>query len=189
MKKYSLFFAAVLAGSIAFGQNWSLDKSHAKLGFSVVHLLVSDVEGQFRTFDVKLKSAKEDFTDAEIELTAEVASINTDNENRDKHLRSADFFDAEKFPVLSFKSTSFQKVDNNKYVLKGNLTMHGVTKELTLYATLRGTTVHPYNKKTIAGFKVNGTVKRSDFTVGSGTPDAVVSDEITLNANLEMVKE
>jgi polyisoprenoid-binding protein YceI len=189
MKKYMLFLAGAFAATALSAQSWTLDKSHAKLGFSITHMMVSDVEGNFKSFDVKLQSANEDFTDAKIELTADINSINTDNEGRDKHLRGADFFDAEKYPTLSFKSKSFKKVDTNKYVLGGDLTMHGVTKEVTLYVTLRGTTVHPYNKKTVAGFKVNGTLKRSDFGVGSGTPEAVLGDEITISSNLELTKD
>jgi polyisoprenoid-binding protein YceI len=189
MKKGLLGLVMLFASVSAFPQTWSLDKAHAKLGFEVTHLMVSSVEGSFKTFDVKVTSSKDEFADAVIELTADANSIYTDNEKRDAHLRSADFFETEKYPTLTFKSTSFTKAAGKKYTLVGDLTLHGVTKQVTLEATLNGTTVHPYSKKTIAGFKVSGVIKRSDFGVGKGTPPAVVSDEVTLNANLELIKD
>ena len=188
MKKVALFLTVLVAASTTFAQTWSLDKSHAKLGFSVTHLLVSDVDGSFKNFDVKVTSAKEDFSDAVIELTADVNSVNTDNEQRDTHLKSADFFDAAKYSTLTFKSKSLKKVDGKKYKLVGDLTIHGVTKQVTLDVTFNGTAVHPYNKKTVAGFKISGTFNRSDFGIGGSTPGAVVSDEVTLTSNVEIVK-
>jgi len=189
MKKSLLGLSLLFATVSAFAQTWSLDKAHAKLGFEVTHLMVSSVEGSFKTFDVKVTSSKDEFADASVELTADASSIDTDNEKRDNHLRSADFFDVTKYPTLTFKSTSFTKTGDKKFAVVGDLTLHGVTKQVTLEATLKGTTVHPYSKKTIAGFKVTGVIKRSDFGVGAGTPPAVVSDEVTLNANLELIKD
>ncbi|MBS1611199.1 MAG: YceI family protein [Bacteroidetes bacterium] len=189
MKKLVVMLTVLVAASTTFAQTWSLDKSHAKLGFSVTHLLVSDVEGSFKNFDVKVTSAKDDFSDAAITLTADVASINTDNEQRDGHLKSGDFFDVSKFPTLTFKSSSLKKVADKKYKLSGDLTLHGVTKPVTLDVTLNGTAVHPYNKKTVAGFKITGTIKRSDFGIGESTPGAVVSDEVTLTSNVEITKD
>lgn len=189
MKKSILVLSLLLATVSTFAQTWSLDKAHAKLGFEVTHLMVSSVEGSFKTFDVKVTSPKEEFADAIVELSADANSIYTDNDKRDEHLRSADFFETAKYPTLTFKSTSFTKTGDKKYTLVGDLTLHGVTKPVTLEATLNGTAVHPYTKKTIAGFKVTGTIKRSDFAVGKGTPAAVVSDEVRLNANLELVKD
>jgi len=188
MKKLNILFVALLVAGAASAQTWSLDKSHAKLGFGVTHLLVSDVEGTFNQFDAKITSSKDDLSDAVIELTAEAASINTNSEGRDKHLRSADFFDVEKFAQVTFKSKSFTKVEGKKYKLVGDLTMHGITKSVILDVTFNGTATHPYNKKTIAGFKISGTIKRSDFAVGGATPSAIVSDEVTIAANAEFVK-
>lgn len=179
---------AMIMAATANAQTWSLDKTHAKLGFSVVHLLVSDVEGYFKSFDAKITSSKDDFTDAKIELTAEINSINTQVDDRDNHLKGADFFDAEKFPTLTFKSTSIKKVGGKNYKVTGDLTMKGVTKPVTLDVVLNGTATHPYSKKTVAGFKVKGTLKRSDFGVGT-IPVAIVGDEITLNSNVEFVKD
>ena len=188
MKKINTLVVAMLVAGAAFAQTWSLDKAHAKLGFGVTHLLVSEVEGNFKAFDATITSSKEDFSDAVIELTADVASINTDNEGRDKDLKGDGYFDAAKFATLSFKSTSFTKVEGKKYKLAGNLTLHGVTKPVELEAMFNGTTVHPYSKKTIAGFKVTGKINRKDFGVGEKTPGAIVSDEVHIRANAEFAK-
>jgi polyisoprenoid-binding protein YceI len=189
MKKTIFIIAAILSVANLTAQTWSLDKSHAKLGFSVTHLLISDVEGSFKTFDIKVSSPKDDFIGASVEVTIDVNTISTDNEGRDKHLKSADFFDVEKYPTITFKSTSFKKIEGKKYKLAGNLTMHGVTKPVELDVTFNGTMTHPYNKKLVAGFKISGTVKRSDFGIGSNTSNAVVGDEVTLIANAEMTKD
>ena len=188
MRKLQLLAVALFATFTVYSQSWTLDKTHAKLGFTATHMLISDVEGFFKTFDIKLTSEKPDFSDAVIELTADANSINTDVEQRDKHLKGADFFDVEKFPTLTFKSTSFTKTGDKTYKLKGDLTMHGVTKPVELDVVLKGTTVHPYTKKTVAGFKVSGTIKRIDFGVGTNFPTAMVSDEIVIIDNAELSK-
>src|SRR5687767_3259509 len=110
MKKIAFAIVFLLSGTVVFGQTWSLDKAHAKLGFSVKHLLISNVEGNFKSFDAKITSSKDDFSDAIIELTADINSIDTDNDQRDTHLKGADFFDAANHGTLSFKSRSFKKV-------------------------------------------------------------------------------
>ena len=189
MKKISSLLALVLIAGSTFAQNWSLDKAHAKLGFGVTHLLLSTVEGSFKSFDVKLTASKDDFSDAVIELTADVNTINTDMDKRDEHLKTPDFFDVAKFPTLTFKSKSFKKVDGKKYKLTGDLTLHGVTKTVDLDVIVNGPIVHPYSKKNVAGFKITGTLKRKDFGVGAGTADAVVSDDVAINANAEFSKD
>lgn len=189
MKKLNTLILALLVAGAATAQTWTLDKSHAKIGFGITHLLISDVEGSFNSFDIKLTSSKDDFTDAVVEFTADANSVNTNSEDRDKHLRNPDFFDVEKFSTLSFKSSSFTKVEGKKYKLTGDLTLHGVTKTVTLDAIVNGPIIHPFNKKTVAGFKVSGAIKRSDFNFGSKFPGAVLSDEVTINANSEFVKQ
>ncbi|MGA0557210.1 YceI family protein [Larkinella sp. VNQ87] len=188
MKKLTCLAVSLLLSAASFAQTWTVDKAHAKVGFTVTHLLVSDVDGNFKTFDAKITSSKPDFTDAVVELTADVNSIDTDNDRRDADLKSEKYFDAAKFPTLTFKSTSFQKVEGKKYKVTGNLTMHGVTKPVTLDVTLNGPITHPMNKKEIAGFKIAGELKRSDFGIGTGTPVAVVSEEVTIRANAEFIK-
>jgi polyisoprenoid-binding protein YceI len=188
-KTFLLITGFALTLSISAQNTWSLDKAHAKLGFGATHLLVSEVEGSFKSFDVKVAAAKEDFSDAQIELTAEANSINTDNEGRDKHLKSPDFFEVEKFPALTFKSTEFKQVDGKNYKLTGNLTIHGVTRWVALTVKFNGTTIHPYSQKKVAGFKITGTINRSDFGIGPKIPVGVVSDEIEIRSNVEIVKD
>ena len=188
MKRLTMIIAAVMFSLATFAQTWNLDKAHAKLGFTITHLMVSDVEGSFKSFDITLTSSKEDFSDAVITLSAEVGSINTDNEKRDTHLKSPDFFDAAKYPTLTFKSKALTQVDGKNYKLTGELTMHGVTKPVTLDVVYNGTMTHPMSKKLVAGFKVSGTFKRSDFGVGGPMP-GMLSDEVKLVANAEFVKQ
>lgn len=189
MKKVVAAVAALVITATSFAQTtWSLDKSHAKLGFSITHLSISEVEGSFKSFDAKITSSKEDFSDAKIEASAQISSINTDNENRDKHLQAPDYFDAAKYPTLTFKGQSFKKVNTNDYKLVGELTMHGVTKVVTLDVYYFGTAEHPYTKKTMAGFKVSGKINRKDFGIAADTPNSMLSDEILIRANLEFEK-
>ena len=170
----------------AQAQKFSVDKAHSKVGFSVVHLTISDVEGAFKISDATLTATKDDFSDATFELVADVNTVFTDNDRRDTHLKSPDFFDAAKFPTISFVSKSFKKVADRKYKLVGDLTMHGVTKSVTLDGTLNGTTMNKAGKK-VAGFKFTGTLNRSAFGVGS-MPVAVVGEEIELKENGEFIQ-
>jgi len=189
MKKVVFFLTAMVIATAASAQTWSLDKAHSKVGFSITHMMVSTVDGAFKTVDAKITSSKEDFSDAVFEFTADAASVDTDNDQRDEHLRKPDFFDVEKYPTITFKSTSIKKTGKNTYALKGNLTFHGVTKAIDLALTLNGTAVHPYSKKTIAGFKVTGAIKRSEFKFGEGTSTAMLGDEVTIVGNGEFAKD
>lgn len=191
MKKLILFVAVISTGLLAFkpiANIWSVDNAHSKLGFEITHLMLTDIEGSFKNVESKITASKADFSDAVVELKADVNSVNTDNEKRDAHLKAADFFDAAKYPNLTFKSTSFKKVGDNKYKVAGNLNFHGVTKVVTLDAVLKGINVNASTKKETAGFKVTGTIKRSDFNFGPKYPTAMLSDEVNLNANVQFVK-
>jgi polyisoprenoid-binding protein YceI len=193
MKKPSILSTVIIAVTLfsfvpAENTTWTLDNAHAKLGFTITHLMVSDVEGYFKKVTAVVTTSKDDFTDAVAEMTAEVSSVNTDNDRRDAHLQSPDFFDAAKFPTITFKSTSFKKSEvPGTYLVKGNLTMHGITKPVTLTAVSR-IGANPMNKKVVAGFKITGTVKRTDFGIGGSMPAAVISDEVTIFANAEFGK-
>jgi polyisoprenoid-binding protein YceI len=189
MKKNVLVLIALLVTGSTFAQTWSLDKAHSKLGFSVTHLMISTVDGSFKSVDAKITSSKDDFSDAVIELTAEIASVDTDNEKRDEHLKTEDFFDAAKFPTITFKSKSFKKAGDKKYKLAGDLTLHGVTKAVDLVVVLGGVADHPYTKKKIAGFKISGVIKRSDFGIAPKTASSMVSDEVTIAAATEFTKD
>ncbi len=190
MKKITILAAAlILSLSSAFAQTWTWDKPHSQLNFGITHLSISEIDGTFGGVTATINSSKDDLSDAVIELTADVNSLNTGNEQRNTHLKSADFFDAAKYGTLTFKSTSFKQVDGKNYKLAGDLNFHGVTKSVVLDVVFNGTVVNPQSKKTVAGFKVIGIIKRSDFSLGGQFPAAMLSDEVKLNANAEFVKD
>ncbi|MBK5285085.1 MAG: YceI family protein [Bacteroidia bacterium] len=185
MKKLMNIAIALLFAIAANAQTWTVDKAHAKLGFTITHLLISDVEGSFKSFEAKITSSKDDFSDAVFELTANVSSISTDNERRDAHLSGADFFDVVNYPTLVFKSKTFTKVEGKQYKLTGDLTMHGVTKPVELFVVLNGLIQQPNGVNRIAGFKATGKLNRKDFGIAPSTPAAILSDEVMLTANGE----
>lgn len=189
MKKIIAFtFAFLLAGGAGFAQDWTWDKAHSQLNFGITHLTINEIDGTFSTVDAKMTAAKDDLSDAQVTLTADVNSINTGNEQRNTHLKSPDFFNAAQYGTLTFTSTSFEKVDGKNYKLSGNLTLHGVTKPVVLNVVYNGTIVNPMSKKTTAGFKITGIIKRSDFGIAPSFPATALSDEVMLNANAEFVK-
>jgi len=179
--------AALLSFKSVAPATWTSDPAHSKLGFTVTHMMVSDVEGTFKNFTATVTASKDDFSDAVIEMNADIASVSTDNDQRDTHLKSPDFFDAAKFPKMTFKSTAVKATSDKTYKVTGNLTIKGVTKPVIFDAALRGTYVNQA-KKTVAGFKITGTINRKDFGVGSTFGNAMVSEEVTLIANAELVK-
>ena len=191
MKKLTIIFSAFLLLTAFTTLNniiWKNDDPHSQLGFTVTHLGIADVSGTFNDFDVTVASSKPDFSDAVFELTAKIASIDTRVEARNNHLKSADFFDAEKYPTLNFKSTAITKLNGNKYKLTGNLTLHGITRQVTMDLLYKGTVENPMSKKQTAGFQVTGVIKRSDFNVGNGFPAPMISDEVTIKADGEFAQ-
>jgi len=188
MKKLALVATlAVSAALFSFKTiaptTWTVDKNHAKLTFTITHMGVSDVEGSFKIFDATVIAPGEDFNNATVDFTADASSLNTDNDARDKHVKSDAFLDVAKYPTVTFKSTSFKKVNATTYAVTGNLTLHGVTKPVVLSAAVR--TGVGQNKKPVAGFKITGTINRTDFGVGSGFGDAMLSNNIAIVANAE----
>ena len=160
----TLITLAIAASSLSISAQtkWAIDPVHSSVKFNIEHLVISEVEGKFNTYTGSINSTKPDLTNASIDFVVDVNSIDTDNEMRDKHLQSADFFDAAKYPKISFKSTSFKKVSGNKYVLNGNVTMHGVTKPAKFDVTYGGIAKDGYGN-TKAGFKAVGVLKRYDY--------------------------
>ncbi len=186
MKKIVLLLVLSITGSLAFSQTgYVFDKSHARLSFSAVHFGISHVEGNFKNFDVTLQSSKEDFSDAVIEVTADVNSINTENDMRDKDLKNDSWFDVAKNPNITFKSTAFKNVKGNEYLLSGNITMKGITKPIFLNVVYNGKSLNPYSKKYMYGFTITGKLTRTDFNVGTGTMANVVGNEIDIKSNVE----
>jgi polyisoprenoid-binding protein YceI len=191
MKKLAIVLSAflVLTAFTKAITTWQNDDPHSQLGFTVTHLGIADVSGTFNDIDVNVTSSKADFSDAQFELTAKTASIDTRVEQRNNHLKSADFFDAAKYPTMTFKSTSIKSAGKNKYKLSGNLTLHGITKLVTMNLVYKGTIENPMSKKQTAGFQVTGLIKRSDFGVGPNFPAPMISDEVRIKADGEFVQQ
>lgn len=187
MKKLIVVLSAFffLSAFTVMNSVWKNDDPHSQLGFTVKHLGIADISGTFNDFDVTVNSSKPDFSDAAFELTAKVASIDTRVDARNNHLKSADFFDAEKYPTMTFKSTSLKKAGKNKYKLSGDLTLHGITKPVTMDLEYKGTVENPMSKKQTAGFQVTGVIKRSDFNLGNGFPAPMISNEVHIKADGE----
>jgi len=191
MKKTVIFLSAlfVLTAFTTVLNTWKSDPPHSQLGFTVTHLGIADVSGTFNNFDVTVTSSKKDFSDAVFELTAEVGSIDTRVEQRNNHLKSADFFEVEKYPTMTFKSTSIEKAGKDKYKLSGNLTIRDITKPVTMDLVYRGTIENPQSKATTAGFQLTGTIKRSDFNIGPKFPAPMISDEVRIKADGEFIQK
>ena len=188
----TLLIAFTLITSVLFSQElpsplWSADVAHSNLGFKVKHKAISYTVGDFRDFELSVISATDNFENAQITMVIKTASINTANKSRDEHLRSADFFDAEKHPGITFKSKKVTKNEDLTYSVLGDLSLHGVTKEITLSMTHNGTSKTRKGNE-LAGLYFSTTFKRSDFLIGNDMPISVVADEIKLNAEIEIVK-
>src|SRR5215203_3410649 len=189
MKKLTIILSALFVFTAFTTVNsWKNDKPHSQLSFAVTHLGVSDVSGTFNDFDVTVNASKPDFSDAKFEFTATVNSIDTRVEARDKHLKSADFFDAEKYPQMTFTSTSLKRNGKDKYKLSGDLTMHGITMPVALDLSYRGTVENPMSKKQTAGFQLTGVIKRSDFGIGEKFAAPFISDEVRIKADGEFIQ-
>ncbi|MCU0323722.1 MAG: YceI family protein [Spirosomaceae bacterium] len=174
---------------LSFSQ-WTLDKGHTKFTFIASHHGISEVDGYFKKFEGKITASKEDLSDAVFDVDVETASINTDLEMRDNHLKSEDMFDVAKFPAMTFRSTSFKKKEGNKYTLTGNLTIKGVTKPITFDAVVNGPVKNPNpnGKNMQVGMKATTTIKRSDFGIGGKLQTIMVGDEIEVRVTGEFNK-
>lgn len=190
IKNIALFVAATFLFSFTTvdSTTWKSDQAHSNLNFTVLHFGISDIDGSFKKFDAKFTSAKEDFTDGVFEFTTDVNTISTNDEQRDAHLKSPDLFDATKFGTITFKSKSVTKIADTKYTITGELTMHGVTKPIELDATIvKGLNLR--SKKEIVVVKINGSLHRSAYGIGTSIPSAMVSDEVIIKGNAEFGKE
>ncbi|MBN9350468.1 MAG: YceI family protein [Chitinophagaceae bacterium] len=169
-------------------QIWKAVVPNSQIGFTVTHIGINDITGYFKDFEVTIRAAKPNFSDAVFELTANTNSIDTRVPERDSHLKSADFFDAIKYPEISFKSTRITSVGEDRYKLHGNLTMHGVTRPVTMDLRYRGTVKDPKSNKITAAFSLRGTLNRSDFNIGTNFPDALIGNEVRILADGEFTK-
>ena len=171
---------------------WILDPTHSEIQFKVRHLMITHVTGSFGKFMTAVETTDENFETAKISFTAEVDSITTHNEQRDGHLKSADFFEFSKYPTLTFVSTKFEKVSGEDYVLYGDMTFHGITKNIKLQVEHGGVIKDPWGN-TRTGFTVEGKINRKDFgLVWNATTEAggvVVGEDVKLHASVEFVKQ
>ena len=171
---------------------WLLDPMHSELQFKIKHLMISNVSGSFKSFNAEVVTEEEDFSTAVIKLTAEMASISTNNEQRDAHLRNSDFFEVEKYPELKFISTKIEESDSDTYALHGELTLKGVTKPVKLNVEFNGIAKDPWGSER-AGFLVTGKINRTDWGVSFNsileTGGVALSEEVKINAELELVKQ
>lgn len=195
MKKFFVFFLSFIVAASALSAQttrWELDPAHSELGFRAKHLLIATTKGKFTDYKVTVLSDKADFTDAKIEVIAKVKSIFTDNNDRDNHLRSGDFFDAEKYPELKFVGKSVKKVSGNKYKVTGDLTIKNVTKTVTLDMEFGGVVKDPWGN-TKAGFTLTGELNRFDYGLAWNkaieTGGLVVDKMIKLDIEIELGKK
>ncbi len=180
----------VALSTSAFSETWNVDKTHSSVTFKVRHMVISNVKGNFREFSGVVEFDGKDLTKGTVEFSIDVNTINTDSEGRDKHLKSGEFFDAEKFPNITFKSTKIV-ADGDDYKISGDFTMKDVTKSVTFDLEYSGTVVDPWGN-TRAGFAAKTKIDRQDYNVNfSGTLDnggLVVGNEVKIELEIELVK-
>lgn len=171
---------------------WVLDPTHSELLFKVKHLMITNVKGEFRKFDASIESDGDDFDNASVTATVDASSIFTNNEDRDNHLRSDDFFSVEAHPEITFESTSLEKLDDENYRLNGTLTMKGVSKEISLDVEFGGIIKDPYGNVK-AGFSVSGKINRKEWGLNWNaaleTGGVMVSDEVRISSEVQFVRQ
>ena len=169
---------------------WAIDPTHSEITFKVKHLMISNVKGEFRTFQANIDG--EDFTNSTISANIDASSISTNNDDRDTHLKSPDFFEVEKYPEITFVSKSIKKVDDDEYQLVRDLTIKGTTKEITLDTEFGGFMKDPYGNEK-AGFSISGKLNRKDFGLNWNAAleagGVMVGNEIKINAEVQFVKQ
>ncbi|MDI1255356.1 MAG: YceI family protein [Flavobacterium sp.] len=171
---------------------WSVDPTHSEIGFKVKHMMFTNVSGSFQNFEATVATEDENFENANITFSGDVNSVTTGNADRDKHLLSADFFDAEQFPKITFQSTAFTKESDDEYTLKGDLSLHGVSKPVTLNVEFGGTAKDPWGNLK-AGMSITGKINRKDWglswNAGLEAGGVLVGEEVKFNIELQFVKQ
>lgn len=192
MKKLILA-AALTVSSFAFASSWDIDSSHAAANFAVKHLAISTVNGTLGTVTGKVELDDKDVTKSKIDASIDVKGINTKEPKRDDHLRGKDFFEADKFPAITFKSTKIEKGEGNKLKVTGDLTIKGVTKPTTLDGELSAEVVNPFSKGKTRAFSGTTTINRKDFgltwNVALETGGVLVGDDVKITVDAELVKK
>ena len=171
---------------------WVIDPTHSEIGFKVKHMMFTNVSGKFEKFDATIEAEGDDFENAKIEFSGAIDSLSTGNADRDGHLLSADFFDAAQYPTITFKATSFKKIDEGDYELTGDLSLHGQTKSVKLAAEYSGQMKDPWGN-TKAGFALSGKINRKDWGLNWNsaleTGGVLVSEEVRLAIELQFIKQ
>lgn len=169
-------------------EKWNVDVAHTNVGFIVKHMMVSKVRGNFTDFEGTIEGNPEQLENAKVSFKVNLDSINTNNEDRDNHLRSADFFDVENHPYMTFESTNIKKVDDEEYELTGNLTIRGVTKEVTFDVEYLGVGTNPWGVA-VAGFEAETKISREEFGLtwnqALEAGGVLVSDEVKIKIDLQ----
>jgi polyisoprenoid-binding protein YceI len=171
---------------------WTLDPTHSVLGFKIKHLMITNVSGSFKDFQTEVQTQGHDFSTAQINVTADMSSITTNNEQRDAHLLTSDFFEVEKHPQLSFKSTRIEKIDDDTLALHGDLTLKGITKSVRLNVEVNGVAKDPWGGER-AGFVVSGKIKRSEwgvtFNAALETGGVMLGEDVTITGEIQLIKQ
>jgi polyisoprenoid-binding protein YceI len=185
--------APVAQQAVSTSKVWTIDPAHSLIEFSVKHLMISTVKGRFNTFSGAITVDPNDFTTGSVEVTIAVSSISTGVDQRDAHLRTADFFEVEQYPTITFRSTRVEHVDDDEYYLFGDLTMHGVTKQVRLDVTHEGQIKDPMGATQRAGFTATTNLLRKDFGLTYGavleTGGVALGDKIKVEIHLEAVQQ
>lgn len=173
-------------------EKWTVDSAHSEVGFTVKHMMISKAKGTFDKFDAVIEADVEDLTDSKVEVTIDAASINTRNEDRDNHLRSADFFDVENHPTITFVATDVKRKGDSEYDVTGDLTMNGNTKPVNLDVTFEGQSKDPMGGGMVAGFSGVTQISRKEFgltwNAAVETGGVLVSDDVKIHFELELHK-
>jgi len=171
---------------------WVIDPTHSEIGFKIKHLMITNVSGKFETFEAEVQTEGDDFTTAQIEAKISTASINTNNLQRDEHLRNSDFFEVDQHPEILFSSTKVEKVDEENFVVYGNLSLKGIVKPVKLDVEYSGATKDPWGNQK-AGFVISGKINRSDFGLNFNaaleTGGLVLGEEVKINSEVQLVKQ
>jgi polyisoprenoid-binding protein YceI len=171
---------------------WAIDPTHSEIGFKVKHMMFTNVSGEFGTYDATIVTDDDNFENASMEFSADINSIDTNNADRDNHLKSADFFDADNHPKLTFKASSFTKIDGHNYELTGDLSIKGVTKTVKFPVEFSGLMKDPWGN-TKAGLNIDGKINRKDWGLNWNsaleTGGVLVGEEVKLNIELQLAKQ
>jgi polyisoprenoid-binding protein YceI len=171
--------------------NWALDAAHSSVDFSVRHMMIANVKGSFHNFSATVEADPADLTTANIEFTIETSSVDTRNKDRDGHLVSADFFDVENYPTMTFRATNIEKTDEGEYNVTGDLTLRGVTKQVTFVVTYEGQGKDPWGNEKV-GFSAEGSINRADYglvwNAALETGGVLVGDKVKINLQIQAAK-